>query len=116
MLKVYYWPMLARGAPLVRMLEHTGTPYEYISDPARFAEVCSNKGATGSQFAPPVIVDGDFVISQSTACTAYLGNKLGLTPPGWTPTRAIKEFTIRLSASRCSPRRRSPNPVISFGR
>ena len=78
MLKVYYWPMLARGAPLVRMLEHTGTAYEYISDPSRFAEVCSNKGAQGNCFAPPVIVDGDTIISQSTAATAYLGNKLGL--------------------------------------
>jgi hypothetical protein len=36
---VYYWPMLARGASLVRMLEHTGTPYEYISDRAKMAEV-----------------------------------------------------------------------------
>ena len=25
---VIYWPMLARGASLVRMLEHTNTPYD----------------------------------------------------------------------------------------
>ena len=90
MLKVYYWPMLARGAPLVRMLEHTGTAYEYISDPSRFAEVCSNKGAQGNCFAPPVIVDGDTIISQSTAATAYLGNKLGLTPPGFDQFKAMQ--------------------------
>ena len=35
---VVYWPMLARGASLVRMLEHTGTPYDYVSDKAVMAQ------------------------------------------------------------------------------
>lgn len=42
-IQVYYWPMLARGASLVRMLEHTGTPYDYISESSRFGEVLSSR-------------------------------------------------------------------------
>ena len=34
-IKVYYWPMMIRQASLIRMLEHTGTAYEYISDRAK---------------------------------------------------------------------------------
>ena len=87
-LKVYYWPMLLRGASLVRMLEHTKTPYTYISDKAEMAKMCSTWGATGTTFAPPVVVDGDYVLSQSTATCLYLGKKLGLTPPGFDEFKA----------------------------
>jgi hypothetical protein len=40
-IQVYYWPMLLRGASLVRMLEHTSTPYEYISAKPQMAELVS---------------------------------------------------------------------------
>jgi len=79
-LKVYYWPMLARGAPLVRMLDHTATAYEYFSDKDSMAALASTWGATGDTFAPPIVVDGDFVVSQSIASCLYLGKKLGLSP------------------------------------
>ena len=91
-IKVYYWPMLARGAALVRMLEHTGTPYEYISDSSKFGEVMSKWGAPTDCFAPPVVVDGDFVVSQSTATCMYLGKKLGLTPAGYDEFKAMQRM------------------------
>ena len=75
-IKVYYWPFLARGAALIRMLEHTGTPYEYISDRSVFTEHMSAFGAEAGQFAPPVVTDGDYAVSQSVACALYLGKKL----------------------------------------
>jgi len=80
MLKIYYWPMLARGASLVRMLEHTGTPYEYVSDRASISAVASCMGAAADVFAPPIVVDGDYTLSQSVACCIYIGNKVGLNP------------------------------------
>jgi len=89
-IKVYYWPFLVRGASLVRMLEHTGTPYEYISDKAEMSKLCSTWGATGTTFAPPVVVDGDYIIAQSAASCLYLGNKLGLTPPGYDAFKAMQ--------------------------
>lgn len=85
--------MLARGASLVRMLEHTGTPYEYISDASRFGEVMSRWGAEGDVFAPPVVVDGDVVISQSTACAFYLGKRLELIPTGFDEFKAMQYLT-----------------------
>ena len=105
-IKIYYWPMLARQGALVRMLEHTSTPYEYISDKERMAaEACSAWGADTSTFAPPVVVIGDNApVSQSVAvserevagwfvatvdpplpdpqATMALGKHLGLTPEG----------------------------------
>mmetsp|Transcript_31725 Transcript_31725/g.62928 ORF Transcript_31725/g.62928 Transcript_31725/m.62928 type:complete len:217 (-) Transcript_31725:84-734(-) len=70
--------MLARGGTLVRMLEHTSTPYEYISDSSRFGEVAGRWGASTGCFAPPVVVDGEYTISQSTATCMYVGNRCGL--------------------------------------
>ena len=70
--------MLARSGALVRMLEHTSTPYEYIDDSSRFGEVAGRWGSSTGCFAPPVVVDGEFVVSQSTACCMYVGDKVGL--------------------------------------
>jgi len=89
-LKVYYWPMLARGAPLVRMLEHTGTPYEYISEAPKMGEVGSFRAGAGDVFAPPIVVDGDFVLSQSVATAMYIGKKCDLTPPGFQEFKAVQ--------------------------
>ena len=89
-IKVYYWPLLARGASLVRMLEHTGTPYEYLSGMPSFTNVCSVWEGEGDTLAPPVLVDGDFSISQSTATCFYLGKKLGLTPPDFNEFKAMQ--------------------------
>ena len=88
---VYYWPFLGRGASLVRMLEHTGTPYEYVSDKAKMAEYASLFGSTGyDTLAPPIVVDGDTVISQSVPTCLYLGKKLGLQPPGYDEYKAMQ--------------------------
>jgi len=89
-IKVVYWPFLVRGGSLVRMLEHTGTPYEYVSDKAEFAKLCTAFGADATTFAPPVIIDGDVVVSQSVATCLYLGKKLGFTPAGFDEFRAIQ--------------------------
>jgi len=98
-IKILYWPRLIRGAPLVRMLEHTGTEYEYISDKAEMAKYCSTwtKAITGEEpvgdnFAPPVVIDGDIMVSQSIAAALYLGNKLGLSSsvPGWNEYKAMQ--------------------------
>jgi glutathione S-transferase len=96
---VVYWPMLARGASLVRMLEHTGTPYDYVSDKAVMAQHLSsnmfnsareNGEPQGDNFAPPLLIDGDVQISQSVATCLYLGHKLGLTPPGYNDFKAMQ--------------------------
>ena len=49
--------MLARGASLVRMCEHAGAPYEYVSARDAMAPLCSVWNGEGDTFAPPVVVD-----------------------------------------------------------
>lgn len=82
--------MMIRSGALVRMLEHTGTPYERITDKAEMAAVCGTWGAQGDTFAPPVLVDGDYAISQSVSACLYLGHKLGLEPPGYDEFKAMQ--------------------------
>ena len=77
-LKVYYWPMFGRAGAALRMLEHTGTKYEHISAFPDIAGVCTAFGGGSDTFAPPIVVDGEYQISQSTAVTTYVGQKSGL--------------------------------------
>tara|TARA_B100000795_G_C22737500_1_gene413902 strand:+ start:138 stop:1226 length:1089 start_codon:yes stop_codon:yes gene_type:complete len=62
--------------------DHAGQPYIHNSTPAALASVVnSNKvhgpDGTSGMFAPPVVQDGAFFVSQSVAATLYLGQKLG---------------------------------------
>lgn len=77
-IKVYYWPMLGRAGATIRMLEHTNTKYEHISDFPSISSMASVFGAESDTFAPPVVVDNGFQISQSVAVVLYVGNKVGL--------------------------------------
>ena len=77
-IKVYYWPMMGRAGACIRMLEHTNTPYEHVSDFPSISQLGSAWNGTGDTFAPPMIVDNEFRVSQSTAATLYIGNKVGL--------------------------------------
>lgn len=91
-IEVYYWGMMARGAPIVQILEHTGTEYTYISDMKKFAEVMSKFGASTDCFAPPVVKDGDYIVSQSTAATMYVAKKCGLTPEGYDEYKTMQHI------------------------
>lgn len=84
------WPLQIRSGALVRMLEHTGTPYERITERVKMAEVCTTWSGEGDTFAPPVLDDDGYKISQSVAATMYLAHKLGLEPPGFDEFKAIQ--------------------------
>lgn len=87
---VYYHPKMIRAASLVRMLEHTKTPYEFVSDLQEMAKVCATWGADTDTFAPPVVKDGEYLISQSTASCLYLGKRLGLMPAAYDHFKAVQ--------------------------
>ena len=78
-LTVYYWPMFGRAGAILRMLEHTSTSYTLKSEFGDIASMGSAFGAHGDTFAPPIVKDGAYIISQSTACLFYIGKKCGLT-------------------------------------
>lgn len=84
------WPILLRCGPLIRMLEHTRTPYEQIYYNEKMKEVCSTWGADVDTFAPPVVVDGAFKLSQSIPTCLYLGKRLGLVPEGYDELKAMQ--------------------------
>jgi len=86
---VYYWPMFGRGGASMRMLEEAGIDYEHKQEFGDIASVSSAFGAKGSAFAPPVVVDGSYVISQSTACALYVGKCCGFTK-GMDESKAVQ--------------------------
>ena len=65
------------GASLC-MLEEAGAPYEVVSDFMPFGLFSAFGADATDNFAPPLIVDGEEHISQSTACVMHVGNKHSL--------------------------------------
>jgi hypothetical protein len=61
------------------MLAYGGQEHTLVSDFGDIASKCSVFGAPSGNIAPPVLVDGDVVVSQSIAVAQYVGEKLGLT-------------------------------------
>jgi len=81
-LVIYYWPVLARAAALFRMADAASYPYIHVSNRSELAAMVSSNrvhgsGGSSDMFAPPVVKDGDFIVSQSVAATVHLGQKLG---------------------------------------
>ena len=74
---IYYWPLLMRIRAVLGMLEETKTPYVWKKEYGDIAAQCTGFGGGRDTFAPPVIQDGDNLISQSLACTMHIGEKCG---------------------------------------
>lgn len=102
--ELYYWPMLPGRGEFVRLvLEEAGAPYR---DVARLPE-----GAGGGvqalmpfirgerpglpPYAPPILVDGDFVLAQTAAICAYLGERHGLAPDD--PKKRMQALQLQLT-------------------
>ncbi|GGE23596.1 glutathione S-transferase [Aureimonas endophytica] len=109
-LDLYYWPSIQGRGEFPRLvLEAAGADYR---DMARLDGV-EGGGVEGMMafmegkrghpvpFAPPFLVDGDLLVSQSAAISAYLGETLGLAPddrPGREWARALAATTSDLTA------------------
>lgn len=76
-LTVYYWPVSGRVIAVLRMLEESKTPYTLKSDFGDIAAVSSGYGAKTTTFAPPILKDGDDLISQSALIAAHVGKRTG---------------------------------------
>ena len=77
-LTVYYWPMKGRAGSVIRILRAAGVPFTHKSE---FSEIAGVGGAFGAKdttcFAPPIVVNGDVMVSQSTAACMYVGRLCG---------------------------------------
>ena len=88
---VFYWGMLGRQAPIIRILEHTKTAYTHVSDPSQFP--LGKFGAASGCFAPPALKNGDYLISQSTAATLYAGKLCNLEPANFDACKAMQHMS-----------------------
>ena len=89
-LKLYYWPFFGRAGAIIRMLDFSNTKFEWVSvnKKEEFMALLSARARSYSPvngtcnscdtFAPPVVVDGEVVLSQSIAVAMYVGDKVGL--------------------------------------
>ena len=85
---LYYWPTIQGRGEFVRLvLEAAGADYRDMARlegpgcgiEAMFALM--EKGVGGARpLAPPFLVDGEVLVSQTAVIAAYLGEKLGLAP------------------------------------
>jgi len=94
--ELYYWPSIQGRGEFVRLaLEEAGAPYVDVArerGPGRgvAAMIKMLKGGDEAQtpFAPPIVKDGEVVVSHVANILAYLAPKLGLAPP----TDALRVF------------------------
>ena len=82
--KLYYWPGSQGRGEFVRLaLEDAGAPYEDVVRSGAAGMKAMTELLAGGQciaFAPPVLQDGDLVISQTANILMYLGPRLDLAP------------------------------------
>jgi glutathione S-transferase len=102
--EIYYWPMIPGRGEFVRLvLEEAGVPYR---DVARLPEKEGGgmealmpfiRGERPGQpvYAPPILVHGDFVLAQTAAICAYLGERHGLAPDG--PQERMQTLQLQLT-------------------
>lgn len=76
-IEIRYWPFLGRASPFFRMCAEAGVEFEHVSDMEKMQ--CALFGAKTANLAPPMVVDGDVIVSQAPAVAKYLGEKFGLT-------------------------------------
>lgn len=91
--KIGYWKIRGLSAPLVYLCRHAGIDYElveYAQGPApSFNKEAwlSKKFNLGLDFPNlPYVIDGDFRVSETVACTRYLCDKYAPALLGRTPT------------------------------
>ena len=81
---LYYWPMLPGRAEALRLiLEDAGAPYRDVArEDGIPAVMTARSGELGTPrpYAPPVLVHGELVLSQSAVIARYLAGRHGLEP------------------------------------
>jgi len=89
-LTLYYWPVLGRLNASIRMLKESKTAYTHKTDFADIASVCSGYGANTDTYGPPLVKDGEHLISQSIAITVHIGQRTGFDRGVPCPIKALQ--------------------------
>jgi len=87
--ELFYWPGIQGRGEFVRLaLEDAGAPYVDVArgkgkgqGVAAMTKLLRSSGEAQIPFAPPILRDGEIVVSHVANILMYLGPKLGLAPP-----------------------------------
>ncbi|MFO0546984.1 MAG: glutathione S-transferase [Polyangiaceae bacterium] len=102
--KLVYWPSIPGRGEFIRLaLEEAGAPYVDVArEPAdrgggvgAIRQYLEGARAGFLPFAPPILVDGAEVLSQTAAILHYLGERHGLS--GGTPALAYQSLSLQLT-------------------
>ncbi len=106
MYELHYWPTIQGRGEFVRLLlEDAGAGYV---DVARLPEeqgggvealraLLANPDHAEPPFAPPILVDGDVMVTQTPLIMDYLGARHGLTPTGENDRRRALQLSMLLA-------------------
>jgi len=100
-LTLYYWPLAARVSAILRMLDESKTPFTWKTDRADIAPVSSGWGAPTDTYAPPILKDGNSLISQSLAVTAHIGARTGYDLGISCPIKALQYMADAYDFAEC---------------
>jgi glutathione S-transferase len=102
--ELYYWPMIPGRGEFVRLvLEEAGASYVDVArlpDEEGGGMQALTPFIRGERpglpaYAPPILVHGDFVLAQTAAICAYLGERHGLAPDG--PQERAQTLQLQLT-------------------
>ena len=88
--ELFYWPSIQGRGEFVRLaLEAAGAPYVDVARERgtgrgvkALMAMLEGRAAPFTPFAPPILRDGEIVVSHVANILLYLGPKLGLAPAG----------------------------------
>jgi glutathione S-transferase len=102
--ELFYWPGIQGRGEFVRLaLEDAGAPYIDVAREkgkgqgvAAMTKLLGSLSETQIPFAPPILRDGDIVVSHVANILSYVGPKLGLAPreEKWRPFANGLQLTI----------------------
>lgn len=100
--KLYYWPAIPGRGEFIRLaLEDAGAAYEdVLRSPRGFSsqeKFLKNRSMRQIPFAPPFLVAGKQVISQTAAILQFLGPRLGLAPQAESGRRWVHQLQLTIA-------------------
>lgn len=100
--ELYYWPTIQGRGEFVRLaLEEAGEPYVDVArEPGgqdRLMKLLKGAGTKTPPFAPPILKDGEMVVSQTAEILRWLGERHGLVPSGEQARRFVAQLQLTLA-------------------
>ena len=70
-IEIKYWPLLARASGMLRMCAEACVEFQHVTGSGKELG-CTLMGAESTNLAPPVVQDGNVIVSQAIPCQTGL--------------------------------------------